>query len=101
MEDCDGEVNDDSKISNSCGNLGIFSGRHPERFAIYFHFLFFFLAGRNDAMSRLLFDVQLKNQELVLQTMCKFTRSRFKEKKFVIYTLIGSQFCVKSSLSGK
>ena len=70
MEDCDGEVNDDSKISNSCGNLGIFSGRHPERFAIYFNF-FFFLAGRNDAMSRLLFDVQLKNQELVLQTMCK------------------------------
>ena len=41
MEDCDGEVNDDSKISNSCGNLGIFSGRHPERFAIYFNFFFF------------------------------------------------------------
>ena len=30
-----------------------------------------------------------------------FTRLRFKEKKFVIYDLIGSQFCGKSSFSGK
>jgi len=41
MEDCDGEVNDDSKIWNIYGNLGIFAGRHPERFAIYFNSFFF------------------------------------------------------------
>ena len=34
--------------------------------------VFFLIARRNDALSRLLSDVKYTNKELVLQTMCKF-----------------------------
>ena len=43
----------------------------------------------------------MKNLNCYLFTVKRGLVTRFKEKKFVIYNLIGSQFCAKLSFSGQ